>query len=58
MGNAENPEDDCTENERPQGDIQVTWKTPSFSLLSDRDTLEDEDAESDWREIDLGSFLG
>jgi hypothetical protein len=58
MGNAENPEDDCKGKESPPEDIRVTWKTPSFSLLSDRDSLEDEDPESDWRGIDLSSFLG
>jgi hypothetical protein len=58
MGNAENPENDCKEKEPPPEDIRVTWKTPSFSLLSDRDSLEVEDSESDWRGIDLSSFLG
>jgi hypothetical protein len=58
MGNAKNPEDDCKEKEPPPEDIRVTWKTPSFSLLSDRASLEDEGPESDCREIDLSSFLG
>jgi hypothetical protein len=58
MGNAKNPEDDCKEKEPPPEDIRVTWKTPSFSLLSDRDSLGDEGSESDCPGIDLSSFLG
>jgi hypothetical protein len=58
MGSAKNPEDDCKGKEPPQEDIRVTWKAPSFSRLSDRDSLGDEDPESDWHEIDIGSFLG
>jgi hypothetical protein len=58
MGNANNPENDCQEKEPPLGDIRVTCKTPSFSLLSDRDSLEDEDPESDGPGVDLSSFLG
>jgi hypothetical protein len=55
VSNAKDPEDDCKEKEPPTEDIRVTWKTPSFSLLSDRDSLEDldEDPESNWGGIDI-----
>jgi hypothetical protein len=58
MCNAEDPENDYKEKEPPPEEIRVTLKAPSFSLLSDRNSLEDEGPESDDHGIDLSSFLG
>lgn len=55
VSNAKDPENDCNEKQPPPDDLRVTRKTPSFSLLSDRDSLEDldEDPESNWGGIDI-----
>jgi hypothetical protein len=56
MDNPKNHEDDCKDKESPPEDIRVTRKTPSFSLLSDKDSVEDDDPESAWRGVDLSGF--